>query len=119
MYTAPGAQKGYGIPDFGCSRSMLLNVSDAPQVFSPSRWVSAAPNPFADDLSLIVSPYDEQMVSFSITDMTGKIVLIRTAQFSRGYNSPFTISLAGLPAGVYILKATSATEQQVLKLVKQ
>ncbi|MCF8450900.1 MAG: S8 family peptidase [Taibaiella sp.] len=119
MYTSPGAQKGYGIPDFSCSRSMLLNVSDAPQVFSPSRWVSAAPNPFADDLSLIVSPYDEQMVSFSITDMTGKIVLIRTAQFSRGYNSPFTISLAGLPAGVYILKATSATDQQVLKLVKQ
>jgi len=117
-YSSPGTHIGYGIPDFNCARQLLLSINNVPNPFAPATWVSAMPNPFYGDLVLVVAPDTEQRVEFSISDIAGKTVTTTSAPFNKGYNSPFTISLPGLPSGVYVLKAVSPTQQQVLKLLK-
>jgi serine protease AprX len=116
-YTTPGSQNGYGVPDF-CAASQLLNVKDTP-VATASSWITASPNPFTDQISLTVDATVSQDISFRLTDVTGKVVASQEQFFSKGYNAPVQMVLGGhLPAGIYILKAVSNTQQQVVKLEK-
>ncbi len=118
QYTSPGNQIGYGIPNFECT-SQLLNVRDTPTPFTPEKWVLATPNPFTDELRLSVSPNASGNVDFSLMDVAGRALFWVQYYLFKGYNSPFTISVPELPAGIYILKAKSPTQQQVLKLEKR
>lgn len=118
-YSSPTTQQGYGIPDFFCAEHMILNVDDEIVKFAPGTWVSAAPNPVNDVVNLIVAADEDQQVDFSITDVQGREVAQASKFFARGYNPSFTISLQGLPTGMYLLRAVSPTQQQVLRLVKQ
>ncbi len=117
-YTSPGPQIGYGIPNFECT-SQMLNVLDTPSPFTADNWVLATPNPFDEGLKLAVSPAVSGNVDFRLTDMAGRRVFSVTYHLQKGYNTPFTITIPGLAAGLYILKANSATQQQVLKLEKR
>lgn len=118
-YSSPGTHNGYGIPDFQCTRQMLLHVIDTPTPFDPAKWVTATPNPFNGSITVNVAPDTQQNVGFSVMDMTGKVVATASGNFNKGYNALFSISLPGLPEGVYILKAVSPTRQLVQKLVKK
>lgn len=117
-YATPGTHNGYGIPDFNCARQLLLSIDDSLHPYSEATWINAAPNPFVSGISLIVAADTEQRISFTLMDVAGRVVTTATADFNKGFNSPVTIDVSGLPAGVYILKAVSATKEQVLKLVK-
>ncbi len=116
-YSAPTNHIGYGIPDFTCTEQ-LVNVKDTPAPFTPSNWVIASPNPFNNELRLEVAPDATQNVDFSLADMTGRKVYSTRLYLCKGFNPPVTLSLPGLPAGVYVLKAVSAAQQQVLRLEK-
>jgi len=116
-YTNPGPQIGYGIPDFECT-NYALNVKDTPPPFTPAKWVIAAPNPFNNEIKIFVSPNTSQNVNFCLMDMTGKKIASLETYLYTGYNTPITISVPGLPDGVYILQAVSSTQQEVIKLVK-
>jgi subtilisin family serine protease len=118
-YTTPGDHIGYGIANFECARQMLLNVVDPPAPFNPATWVSVSPNPFTTSVTISVSPDTEQTVHFSIMDVTGKVLATTSGTFYKGTNAPFSISIQGLSAGVYILKAVSETHEIVHKLVKE
>jgi serine protease AprX len=118
-YTSPGSHIGYGVPDFNCAKQMFLSVANTTPPFAPARWVAASPNPFGKEITLIVAPDTEDAVEFSLTDIAGKTVTTASGKFYKGYNAPFSIALPVLPAGIYILKAVSSTQQQVLKLVKE
>jgi serine protease AprX len=118
-YLSPGVQLGYGIPDFSCAKSLMLSIPEPPAPFSPARWVTAAPNPFVKDITLVLGPDTEQSVTFILTDVAGKQILEVSGAFNKGFNTPYDIELPNLPSGIYILKAVSPTKQQVLKLVKQ
>lgn len=117
-YSSPGNQLGYGIPNFECT-TQLLNVRDTPPPFTPAHWVIATPNPFSDELTLAVSPNAAGDVAFRLTDMAGREVFITHYELNKGNNAPVSISVPWLPAGIYILRAVSATQQQVLKLNKR
>ena len=116
-YNTPGTHIGYGIPNFRCT-SEVLTVNNVPQPFSPSNWVIAAPNPFNSDLKISVSQDTDQYVDMSIIDITGKTELTLHQYFYKGNSAPVSISLSALPAGIYILKAVSATRQQILRIEK-
>ncbi len=118
QYTSPGTQIGYGVPNFECT-SQLLNVRDTPPPFTPQNWVLATPNPFNDGLKLLVSPAASGNVDLRLSDMAGRQIFSAVYYLQKGYNSPLTISIPGLPAGLYILKANSSSQQQVLKLEKR
>lgn len=118
LYNTPTAQQGYGIPDFSCARDIALHVKDSLRIDVSLNWVKVIANPFYSELDLVLSPHIDQQVDFWLIDMTGKIVYSTGAQFHKGINSPFSMSLSGIPSGVYLLKAVSATDQQLLKVVK-
>lgn len=117
-YNSPGAQFGYGVPDFECAQ-LALDVRDTPPPFSSSNWVIPTPNPFGNDLKLCVSPDQSQYVYFTLLDMTGKVVTSLYIYLYKGYNTPIDFNIPELPAGIYILKAVSPTQQQVLKLERR
>jgi len=116
-YTSPGVQIGYGVPDFQCTEQ-ALDVKPAPSPFSAAIWVVATPNPFTNDIKLSVSPGQDGYVNFHIIDMAGKEISFQQMFFYKGYNGPVTLPLQNLPAGIYVLKAVSSTQQQTLKLEK-
>jgi serine protease AprX len=117
-YSHPGNQTGYGIANFECSQ-IVLDVKDTPPPFSATNWVIASPNPFYDELKLSVSPNASEVVNFRLTDMTGRAVASFSQYMYIGYNTPFSVSLPQLPTGIYILKAESVTQRQVIKLEKR
>ncbi len=115
-YTSPGNQIGYGVPNFQCTEQ-ALGVDKVPAM-PKSVWIIPAPNPFSDDLKLYVSPEESGNVDLEIYDITGKKAFSSQRFLYKGYNIPVTLPLQSLAAGVYILKAVSATQQQTLKLEK-
>ncbi len=117
-YTTPGTQLGYGIPDFGCAQ-LALDIHDVRRPSSLSDWVTATPNPFGNELQLNVSPNADQYVDFTLLDMTGKIISSLNIYLYKGYNTSVDLSIPSLPNGIYILRAVSPTQQQVVKLEKR
>ena len=116
-YSSPQTQLGYGIPDFECTEQ-ALNVRDTPPPVSSTNWLVAAPNPFNTDLRISVDPDVDGEVTFTLIDVAGRQVTTNTQYLYQGYNTPVIIPSADIPAGIYILKANSATQQKVVKLEK-
>ena len=116
-YSSPGVQLGYGIPNFACT-AQLLNVSTPPPPFSPADWVIATPNPFNDEIKIAVDPDANGYVDFTVTDMAGRKVAALHEYCYKGYNTPLVLSMPYLCPGIYILKAVSSAQQQVIKLEK-
>ena len=117
-YNTPGTHIGYGVPNFQCATNVLLYVKGTPPEFTASQWVIASPDPFVNELRLAVSPDTDGFVDLSLIDITGKTITTLRRQFYKGFNAPVSLSLPWLPSGVYILKAVSATKQQVIRLEK-
>jgi len=118
-YTNTGAQIGYGIPDFK-KAFLSLSVNDTPVLpaLSPI-WVIAETNPFVGNISLSVKLPARGIVTFVLTDISGKMILKSTQTLYPGWNSRTILPTpTSLPAGMYILHAVTDTQQQVLKLVK-
>ena len=109
---------GYGIPNFECT-SQLLNVRDTPTPFTPEKWLIATPNPFNNELRLSASPNTSGYADLRLTDMAGRQVFAVQYYLYKSYNTPFSISTPELPAGLYVLKAVTGTQQQVLKVEKR
>ena len=118
QYTSPNFQIGFGVPNFECT-SQMLNVRDTPAPFTPGKWILATPNPFTNDLTHAVSPNAPGNVTFRLMDMAGRQIFSVQYYLQKGYNSPFTVPVPALPPGLYILRANSGTQQQILKLEKR
>lgn len=116
-YSLPGFQLGYGIPDFQCT-GHALGTDDIANPFTSSTWIVASPIPFENEIKIQASPNSNGYTTFTIMDMAGKVVYSSRVHLYKGYNTPFTIPLGGLPNGIYILKAVSPTQQQVIRLEK-
>lgn len=116
-YSSPGVQLGYGIPDFQCTEH-ILNVKETPSPLNGGRWISVAPNPFDHEITISAAPSENGNVTFTITDMTGKTLMSFSRFLASVYNQPFAVEMPSLPAGIYVLKASTATQQAVMKLVK-
>jgi serine protease AprX len=119
-YTNPGPQIGYGVPDFQ-KAFQLLDVKDTPNLPATSPvWVIAEGNPFTSTINVVVKVPAKGNVDFVLTDISGRKIVTNTQMFYPGWNPRTTIPAPGnLPAGIYILHAISATQQAVLKMVKE
>jgi subtilisin family serine protease len=120
LYNTPDSlgQLGYGVPNFECT-GLALNVPDTPNPSASSNFVAAMPNPFYSQVTLSVAPNTSGNVTFRLSDVAGREVFSFHNYLDQGYNSPFSIPASNLPPGIYILKAISSTQQQVLKLEKR
>ncbi|MBC7850955.1 MAG: T9SS type A sorting domain-containing protein [Chitinophagaceae bacterium] len=80
--------------------------------------VVISPNPVNDDVSVYINVNKSQRVTFTITDMNGKVLKTRTSNFGEG-TTGVTIPATDLPAGVYFLRTAGEDFSTVQKLVKQ
>lgn len=115
-YTTPGDQIGYGVPNFQCAAA-ALNVTDTP-IPTNSPLVVATPNPLNNLMTLMVTLPNASKVDFELMDVTGRSVMEFSGNFVKGANAPAAYNVSKLPAGMYLLRAWTATQQQTIKLVK-
>lgn len=76
------------------------------------------PNPAKNNLSITLNAEKNEMYQLNILDMHGNILQSSKELFSAGINNK-NLNIAFLPAGVYLIKITSASVSYVLKFAKQ
>lgn len=80
--------------------------------------LTVSPNPFGSQLSVYVTVKSPQRVTISLTDMTGKVLRTSTKPHSHG-TEELKISGAGLPNGIYFLKAAGESFHLTQKVIKK
>ncbi len=116
LYTTPGDQIGYGIPNFQCA-AQALNIVDTPTPDN-GQLLTLSPNPAGNTIVLTLSLAVSGMVDFKIIDVTGRTILSFSDRFLQGANSPVSYNINRLPAGIYLLKANTGNQQQVIRFVR-
>lgn len=118
QFTSPSNHIGYGIPDFECAAN-YLNVLDTPFPPTTHGMVRVYPMPVLDVLYIDVTVPSEQSLDFSLCDITGRQVSSFSALFRKGLNLPVAFNLSILPSGMHLLRVSSQSVQQVIKVVRR
>jgi hypothetical protein len=107
----PGGQYTVtGTDGAGCSNTYFLNISVDPCVgidASSTARFEVYPNPTSGEIMI----GNSASVTVELADLTGKILLRET--------NTGKLNISHLPAGVYYLKITSASGNEVVKIIKQ
>ena len=111
----PNNHIGWGIPDYENALSILTSIDK--NINNQNKMLAQVfPNPFYDKLILKLNGFYKEMLSVSITDITGKEI------FTNNYNYPgFMITvnnLNSLPEGVYFITVKNNKKAQTLKIIK-
>ena len=117
LYNSPNSHYGYGIANFMCT-TWLLSKIDSPPIGTNANWVATLPNPFNDNIDVVINTTADQHIDFELMDITGRIILHFEANITISNNQPISINTKYLPKGIYLLKAVAATQQMVIKVVK-
>jgi hypothetical protein len=82
--------------------------------------VSAAPNPFLQQLTLTLTARTANPAArLTLTDATGRVVLKQQLDVPAGLSQPVLRNLESLPSGFYLLTLPLDGQVQRLKVVKQ
>ena len=76
---------------------------------------SMYPNPVIDKVNFRIEKPGEGSISFKILDLRGKLIESRV---SRTASAEQSLDLSNLPAGAYILVATTTSDVQSFKFCK-
>jgi len=115
---------GYDTAYYGAGSSVAfiakfdsLAVNGVPQINAATGAINIFPDPAHDFITASWQGIGQQGLQISISDMAGQQVY--SAPMAAGARAA-TISVAGLPAGVYVLRATDATGNVMVgKMVKE
>lgn len=77
------------------------------------------PNPFEKKLSLIIFSDKTEAVKLMITDISGKIVFVKTALLTEGENLVKIFEENQLESGIYFLKTESESSNRSLKFISR
>ena len=94
------------------SLALFQGVDDA----KTSEFASIYPNPVSNSLNIKINDEIKGGLVLSLYSIDGKLVIAR--EFSAPQNRTINLDLAGIPKGVYILKAKGEKIEQSIKLVK-
>lgn len=78
---------------------------------------SVYPNPFKDDIRIVVNLVTAARVSFRLNDVNGRNVLTQQQWLSAGVNNT-VVKLSNLASGTYFLTMASSTEKKVVQISK-
>jgi hypothetical protein len=81
--------------------------------------VSVLPNPFENDLQLIVQSDKSQSISVQLMDMTGREVFRANKTVTTGNNDLVLPSLSHISKGLYVLRVTNNKEELFTKRVNK
>jgi len=91
------------------------------KVLNRKQWVEYAmvsPNPFAESIGVFINVDKAQPVTFTVTDMNGKIVRRVSGMYNEG-TSEVRIDAGNLTRGIYVLKIEGVSFSETKKIVKQ
>lgn len=109
-FTAPDNHIGYGVPDFRLSYDdvgIAIISNDSFKIF---------PNPAHDYFNIKFQNPNSKSLSVSIYDITGKMILQATKQYSS--NNEISIDIRTLKNGIYFLKISDDKKAVIKKFVK-
>lgn len=115
VYTTPGAQLGYGVPDFKKAFD-FLHV-DSPFI-TFTDWLQVGPNPFNKTVDVRLLQSFNGQLDISLTNVAGKVVYQLNTTAYQG-SQKITLDLPELSRGIYFLKVITANEERTIKLAKQ
>ena len=81
--------------------------------------VIAFPNPFHDEVTLDIAAEVDGEALITVTDAVGKQLLVRRVQVEQGFTTEKLRLDAGLPRGLYIIKAQVGGVTQYIKMIKE
>lgn len=113
LYDNPNNELGYGVPSY----SALRNFFDSE---NQTKDFAVYPNPVLADGQLrirVKNPVEDNEVSVSLHDSSGKILLEDTVPFSWRINE-YILEMTGLPAGIYVVNLRSKDKLEKLKIIK-
>ncbi len=79
--------------------------------------LTASPNPIIDQVAINWNSSLEGNYQLQVFDLAGKLVQQQQGLQYAGYNT-HELSLAGQPAGIYIIRLFSGTNTQTIKVTK-
>jgi serine protease AprX len=112
QYQKPDSLLGYGIPNMVVANTLLANSSFANEI-SVNEWM-VFPNPFRTAFTFFSSGSTGTGTTVTFTDISGKIIF-------HGHfpgTGPYRIDGLNIPAGIYLLKLSTAKGTEVHKIVK-
>ena len=80
--------------------------------------VIATPNPFSNELRLMISAVKTETANLVLTDMAGKLLLQQKINVQEGVNSITLNNLPKLSAGTYMLTTITSSERIFTRLMK-
>ncbi|MEM6769682.1 MAG: S8 family serine peptidase, partial [Bacteroidota bacterium] len=105
----------YGGPIMSENGGMCSSVRNRNFRRSEASNDSPYPNPVSSELNVPLPNLDAEIgATISVRDLSGRVILRQ-----RTFSSQNTISLAGYPAGVYILAIDREQDTEVIKIIKQ
>lgn len=116
-YNNPGAQIGYGIPDFKTA-AYLLGEVDTTKTPETTDFIAVWPNAFTTDLRIKINAAENQTIEFAMVDMAGRTVWRASQPVTKGSQWWHVAVPGDMPAGMYLFRAVSSKQQQTVKLVR-
>ena len=116
FYSDPNDDYGYGIPDFQVADLYLSG--ELPDGYNTLSLPAVYPNPFHNDLQLLLFSTTTETLTFEMYNMLGQWVQNFNASVVNGYNKVHLNGLELLPDGIYLLRVPAMENNQVFKLLK-
>ncbi|MGZ4038628.1 MAG: T9SS type A sorting domain-containing protein, partial [Bacteroidia bacterium] len=107
----------------GCVNQATTAVTVSPctgieQLGADNNGYSVYPNPASDKLFITRNTSSSLDVAIEVMDVFGKVVLKQSQSYTAA-DTTRSITIAGIPAGVYFIKLSAAGEQQkLIRIVK-
>jgi hypothetical protein len=122
LFSANGSNGGYTMGDTSIIRTAInqfFNSVAVQNVSGSAAAVRVFPNPSSDQLNIEMNLKEATPLLIEITDLMGKVVLIREAENVSGAYSA-VVNTQGLPCGNYILrvKTNNATAIEKVNIVR-
>ena len=80
--------------------------------------LEAFPNPFENNLNLVINSAINTNAQIEIIDVQGKMVYQNTIRLTQGFNSYSMTDLSALPNGTYIIQVNNNENIQIIKINK-
>ncbi|OQX78887.1 MAG: hypothetical protein B6D61_04520 [Bacteroidetes bacterium 4484_249] len=113
----PNNELGYGIPDYVVAHSLLTDSGDKLELKDK---IEVYPNPFVDEINILIDKNEYTVNSFELIDYTGKVVVYREINKKAYHSQELEIGgLHNLSSGFYFIKITSENEVYIKKVMKK
>ena len=116
-YTTPDDHYGYGLPDFKTAYLLLKHEQNIAQY--GSNFLSASPNPFLNQVSIVLIGQSDGSARVDLVDDQGKILSSKSLETEKEEVYRFSFSnLFNVPAGNYTLKYSDNASTHSIALQK-